>query len=173
MLGSVPSPRGRHNRSRMGRGGIGPRSNCPAPLPASKMPLFATTKSTASFPTAFSIAAGQGETYERLANGPVTAPRRSGSSTSRPAGARMSTLETRTGALSTAGRKSPHDGMVWIPGGTFRMGSDRHYPEEAPAHEVRVDGFWMDAHTVTNEEFRRFVDATGHVTLAERPPDPA
>jgi formylglycine-generating enzyme len=85
----------------------------------------------------------------------------------------MSTLETRTGALSTAGRKSPHDGMVWIPGGTFRMGSDRHYPEEAPAHEVRVDGFWMDAHTVTNEEFRRFVDATGYVTLAERPPDPA
>jgi formylglycine-generating enzyme required for sulfatase activity len=53
------------------------------------------------------------------------------------------------------------------------MGSDRHYPEEAPAHEVRVDGFWMDAHTVTNEEFRKFVDATGHVTLAERPPDPA
>src|SRR6185312_17096273 len=63
--------------------------------------------------------------------------------------------------------------MVWIPGGAFRMGSDRHYPEEAPAHEVRVDGFWVDAHTVTNDAFRRFVDATGYVTLAERPPDPA
>ena len=39
-----------------------------------------------------------------------------------------------------------HPGMVWIPGGTFMMGSDGHYPEEAPAHEVTVDGFWMDTH---------------------------
>ena len=62
--------------------------------------------------------------------------------------------------------------MVWIPGGTFLMGSDRHYPEEAPAHDVTVDGFWMDIHTVTNEEFRRFVDATKYVTSAERPPNP-
>lgn len=61
------------------------------------------------------------------------------------------------------------DGMAWIPGGTFLMGSDNHYPEEAPAHRVRVDGFWMDRHTVTNADFRRFVEATGHVTLAERP----
>ena len=62
--------------------------------------------------------------------------------------------------------------MVWIPGGTFMMGSDKHYPEEAPAHEVTVDGFWMDSHTVTNEEFRKFVDATKHVTSAERAPNP-
>jgi formylglycine-generating enzyme len=60
--------------------------------------------------------------------------------------------------------------MVWIPGGTFRMGSDHHYPEEAPAHEVSVDGLWMDRYTVTNREFRRFVETTGHVTFAERPP---
>ena len=65
-----------------------------------------------------------------------------------------------------------HPGMVWIPGGTFLMGSDKHYPEEAPAHEVTVDGFWMDSHTVTNEEFRKFVDATKHVTSAERAPNP-
>ena len=58
---------------------------------------------------------------------------------------------------------------VWIPGGTFLMGSDRHYPEEAPAHRVRVNGFWMDRCAVTNAEFRRFVDATGYITLAERP----
>ena len=64
----------------------------------------------------------------------------------------------------------PAPDMVWIPGGAFRMGSDHHYPEEAPAHEVTVDGFWMDRYTVTNREFRRFVEATGHVTLAERPP---
>ena len=50
--------------------------------------------------------------------------------------------------------------MVWIPGGTFSMGSDDHYPEEAPAHRVSVDGFWMDQHTVTNAEFARFVKKT-------------
>jgi formylglycine-generating enzyme len=66
----------------------------------------------------------------------------------------------------------PFPGMVWVPGGTFVMGSNRHYPEEAPAHDVTVDGFWMDRHTVTNTEFRRFVEATGHVTVAERPPNP-
>jgi sulfatase modifying factor 1 len=64
-------------------------------------------------------------------------------------------------------------GMVWIPGGDFVMGSDDHYPEEAPAHRVGVDGFWMDQHTVTNQEFARFVKETRHVTLAERAPNPA
>jgi formylglycine-generating enzyme required for sulfatase activity len=63
--------------------------------------------------------------------------------------------------------------MEWIPGGTFLMGSNDHYPEEAPAHRVTVDGFWMDRHAVSNREFRRFVDATGYVTLAERPADAA
>ena len=67
---------------------------------------------------------------------------------------------------------APHPGMIWIPGGTFLMGSDKHYPEEAPAHEVTVDGFWMDSHTVTNEAFRKFVEATKHVTSAERAPNP-
>jgi formylglycine-generating enzyme required for sulfatase activity len=62
--------------------------------------------------------------------------------------------------------------MVWIPGGTFRMGSDVHYPEEAPAHDVTVDGFWLDATPVTNAQFRAFVEATGYVTWAEIPPDP-
>jgi formylglycine-generating enzyme required for sulfatase activity len=63
--------------------------------------------------------------------------------------------------------------MVWIPGGTFRMGSADFYPEERPVHAVTVDGFWMDDHPVTVAEFRRFVKATGHVTLAEKPLDPA
>src|SRR5688500_20327510 len=52
-------------------------------------------------------------------------------------------------------------GMAWIPGGTFRMGSNDFYPEERPVHRVKVDGFWMDEHPVTNAEFRRFVEATG------------
>jgi formylglycine-generating enzyme required for sulfatase activity len=60
--------------------------------------------------------------------------------------------------------------MAWIPGGVFLMGSNAHYPEEAPAHRVEVDGFRMDVHPVTNADFARFVEATGHVTLAERAP---
>jgi formylglycine-generating enzyme len=64
------------------------------------------------------------------------------------------------------------DAMLWIPGGTFRMGSDHHYPEEAPSHRATVDGFWMDRTPVTNREFRKFVDATGYVTFAEIPPRP-
>jgi formylglycine-generating enzyme required for sulfatase activity len=62
--------------------------------------------------------------------------------------------------------------MLLIPGGTFRMGSDNHYPEEAPAHRVTVSRFWMDRTPVTNREFRRFVETTGHVTFAEIPPNP-
>lgn len=64
-------------------------------------------------------------------------------------------------------------GMVWIPGGQFTMGTDdpRSMPNEQPSHRVRVDGFWLDEHDVTNAEFRRFVDATGYLTTAERPVD--
>jgi formylglycine-generating enzyme len=62
--------------------------------------------------------------------------------------------------------KPPFPKMVWIPGGTFLMGSDKHYPEEAPAHEVTVEGFWMDRHTVTNEEFRKFVEEGAFASLA-------
>lgn len=63
------------------------------------------------------------------------------------------------------------EGMVWIPPGRFLMGSDVHYAEEALVHPVHVSGFWIDAHDVTNAQFRRFVESTGHVTLAEQTPD--
>jgi formylglycine-generating enzyme required for sulfatase activity len=63
------------------------------------------------------------------------------------------------------------EGMLWIPGGAFRMGSDNHYPEEAPAHQVIVDGFWIDMIPVTNRDFLKFVKATGYVTFAEKKPD--
>jgi formylglycine-generating enzyme required for sulfatase activity len=77
-------------------------------------------------------------------------------------------------SLSPGGTATAIDeGMVWIEGGEFTMGSDRHYPEEAPAHRVRVAGFWIDRHQVTNERFRRFTKETGYVTVAQRPPDPA
>jgi formylglycine-generating enzyme len=72
--------------------------------------------------------------------------------------------------ISTQPRQGPE--MIWIAGGTFLMGSDSHYPEEAPAHRVSVAGFWMDATTVTNADFAAFVAQSGYVTLAERPPDP-
>lgn len=64
-------------------------------------------------------------------------------------------------------------GTVWVPGGTFWMGCDDCEMEDArPPHLVAVDGFWMDATPVTNDQFVRFVEATGYVTIAERQPDP-
>jgi formylglycine-generating enzyme required for sulfatase activity len=84
----------------------------------------------------------------------------------------MSALLDQRGVHAAPG-PSPGENMVWIPGGKFRMGSDDHYPEEAPAHNVTVGGFWMSRHAVTNADFRRFVDETGYVTLAERPANPA
>jgi formylglycine-generating enzyme required for sulfatase activity len=71
----------------------------------------------------------------------------------------------------SAPAQSPPD-MVWIPGGTFRMGSADFYPEERPVHDVTVDGFSMDPYEVTNEQFSRFVAETGYVTVAERPLKP-
>lgn len=64
-------------------------------------------------------------------------------------------------------------GMVWVPDGRFLMGSDHKLsqPNERPAHPVRVSGFWMDRTHVTNAQFRAFVEATGYMTTAERPPD--
>ena len=68
---------------------------------------------------------------------------------------------------------APESDAIWIPGGTFRMGSDRYYPEEAPVHRVTVDGFRIDRTPVTNRQFRAFVEATNYVTFAEIAPDPS
>ena len=73
--------------------------------------------------------------------------------------------------LAMAAEPTP-EGMTWIPGGTFRMGSSTGPDDGRPIHEVTVDGFWMDTTEVTNAEFKKFVDATGYVTVAERKPDP-
>lgn len=71
------------------------------------------------------------------------------------------------------GAADPKPGMVWIPGGAFTMGSDLPdaLPEEGPAHRVRVDGFYLDVHEVTNAQYNEFVEATGYVTVAERDVD--
>jgi sulfatase modifying factor 1 len=75
---------------------------------------------------------------------------------------------------AAASKAAPAKDMVWIAGGTFLMGSDRaDYPEESPPHYASVDGFWIDETTVTAAQFRRFVKATGYVTVAEQPLDPA
>src|ERR1700733_7215137 len=84
-------------------------------------------------------------------------------------GSSMSVAETSSWEVTERQR----DTMLFIPGGTFRMGSNRHYPEEAPVHRVTVDAFSMDREPVTNLQFREFVEATGYVTFAEIAPDPA
>ncbi len=62
------------------------------------------------------------------------------------------------------------EGMVWIPGGQAAMGDDQGPPDERPAHSVTIDGFWMDRTEVTNAAFKKFADATGYLTIAERTP---
>lgn len=62
--------------------------------------------------------------------------------------------------------------MIWIPAGTFRIRSDRHYPEEALAHRVTVEWFCINPTPATNKKFGEFVQATNYVTFAVLPPDP-
>lgn len=78
-----------------------------------------------------------------------------------------------TALSSVSGRKASHEDMVWIPAGTFKMGAEDQEgrPDEYPAHQVKVDGFWMDQHEVTNAQFRAFVKATGYKSTAEQIPD--
>ena len=81
-----------------------------------------------------------------------------------------------SGSIATVANTSPAPkpapaGMVWIPGGEFWMGSDEpQFPDARPWHRVYVDGFWMDRTEVTNEQFEKFVKATGYVTVAEHKP---
>ena len=87
-----------------------------------------------------------------------------------PAGGELGSCAAYSGVPSD---DNDHAGMAFIRGGTFVMGSERQRPEERFTHVVRVDGFWIDRHEVTNAQFREFVTATGYVTLAERGLDPA
>ena len=65
------------------------------------------------------------------------------------------------------------EGMIWIPGGEFSMGSDEEmFTDARPIHRVALNGFWMDETEVTNAQFAKFVESTGYVTLAERKPKP-
>jgi formylglycine-generating enzyme len=75
--------------------------------------------------------------------------------------------------LETTATPASAEGLTWLPGGTFLMGSEDFYPEERPVRPVHVGGFWIEPHAVTVEAFRRFVETTGHVTVAERSPSRA
>src|SRR4051794_28500965 len=86
-------------------------------------------------------------------------------------GLRQAASEVDTAKAASSEPQTP-PGVVWVPGGTFRMGSDSQYPEGGPTRRVTVDGFWMDVSPVTNIEFGGFVAATGYVTTAEVVHDP-
>ena len=77
-----------------------------------------------------------------------------------------------TAVVSGVSREQTTAGMVAIKGGSFQMGSTA-FPDAKPVHAVTVNSFWMDAHEVTNAQFAAFVKATGYVTVAERPLNPA
>jgi formylglycine-generating enzyme required for sulfatase activity len=83
----------------------------------------------------------------------------------------MKPADTKSFGSDLSCENSAEAAMLYVQGGTFRMGSDKHYPEEAPVHRVTVDEFWMDRTLVTNRQFRKFVNATGYVTFAEITPD--
>lgn len=89
------------------------------------------------------------------------------------AGLSLAAFGTAFGLTKLSRHQATPPGMVWIPGGEFTMGtgSDLAWPDEKPAHRVRVDGYFMDATEVTNSQFRAFVDAQGYVTTAEQPVD--
>jgi len=82
---------------------------------------------------------------------------------------------TTTTTTEEAAPEAP-EGMVWIPAGTFKMGASKDdeslFRDAVPQHDVDLNGFWMDRTEVTNAQFKKFVDATGYKTIAERPLDP-
>jgi formylglycine-generating enzyme required for sulfatase activity len=108
-------------------------------------------------------------------------PQKPGASTAAPGGLRTLSagFQATKPNASTPPGPAP-EGMVWIPGGEFSMGSDDPtaslcggkdaMPDARPIHRVYVEGFWMDKTEVTNAQFEAFVKATGYVTIAEKTP---
>src|SRR5688572_24340843 len=75
---------------------------------------------------------------------------------------------TQAASPEAVSRPRIENGMVFLPGGSFTMGTDKGFPYEGPAYKVSVSSFWIDQHEVTVDQFRRFVEATGHKTDAEK-----
>jgi formylglycine-generating enzyme len=88
----------------------------------------------------------------------------------KPPNSRITTHDDFSKQSKPKGPDFSREGMVWIAGGEFQMGSSDHRgrPDEYPVHTVRVSGFWMDINEVTNAQFSKFVEETGYVTTAER-----
>lgn len=76
-------------------------------------------------------------------------------------------------SLTISGETTSTEGMVWIKGGEYMMGAadGEGRPDEYPQHKVKLDGFWIDITEVTNAQFKKFTDATGYITTAEKKPD--
>jgi formylglycine-generating enzyme required for sulfatase activity len=94
---------------------------------------------------------------------------------SEPTSGSVSTIDTASSSITTSANDADTTppGMVWIPGGQFTMGTDdggNSWPAERPAHQVKVNGFWMDKTEVTNADFAKFVKATNYITTAETTP---
>lgn len=80
---------------------------------------------------------------------------------------------TNNGADSIKEGQVSHDDMVFIPAGEFMMGSsdEEGREDEYPAHDIKLSGYWIDVHEVTNAQFKKFTEATGYITTAEKAPD--
>jgi formylglycine-generating enzyme len=126
----------------------------------STVPEIPTANATNTDSTG-SDASGPGENSE-IAGGGSTSPASSANTASNDTEAESLIIEEPAVDRPT--------GMVWVPGGKFKMGGSDGFPDEQPIHEVELDGFWMDSTEVTVAEFKRFADATGYVTVAERKP---
>ena len=85
----------------------------------------------------------------------------------------LSRLSSSTDTIKITSGKLSHEGMVFINGGEYMMGAgdNEGRPDEYPQHKVKVDGFWIDATEVTNAQFKKFTEATGYITTAEKIPD--
>lgn len=79
-------------------------------------------------------------------------------------------VEDQPGVVQADNCQVPYGNEVWVDGGDFMIGENEAYEEERPQHQVRLKGFWIDVHEVTNDQFASFVGETGYVTVAEKKP---
>lgn len=120
--------------------------------------------------SALALLAGLGWVWLRGVVDPTATPATAQPSAAAARAERLQCALPAQPAQTGSATQQAHPGMVWVPPGSYTMG-DTRYPEEQPARSVQVAGFWMDRTEVTNDQFAEFVNATGYVTVAERPVD--
>ena len=151
-------------------------SNLPSRLAAASVPAAACTPASLHASAAASLSAPlpvPSAASSRPANAAASSPSANGIPSSPASPGTSSSPGTTAPAYPDAAARAAHPGMVWVPGGTFRMGADNQQAleDEYPKHTVTVDGFWIDRTEVTNAAFAAFVRATGYITTAEKKPD--